>query len=91
MVYLPAIEAVGITIPSTTVARFQASLEGLFALQLHDYLVHDVEVAHQVEAGVRVVQALVGARGVEDVKRTLATDVEPLGEERHNAPYLVPH
>ena len=25
MVYLPAIETVGITIPSTTVARFQAS------------------------------------------------------------------
>ena len=65
MVYLPAIEAVGITIPSTTVARFQEfenySLEGLFALELHDHLVHDVEVAHQVEAGVRVVQALVGA------------------------------
>ena len=39
----------------------------------------------------RVVQALVGARGVEDVKRTLATHVEPLGQERHNAPYLVPH
>ena len=27
-----------------------------------------------------VVQELVGARGVEDVKRTLATHVEPLGE-----------
>ena len=66
-------------------------LVSLFPLQLHDHLVHDVEVAHQVEAGVRVVQALVGARGVEDVKRALATDVEPLGKERHNAPYLVPH
>ena len=59
--------------------------------QFHDDLVHNIEVAHQVEAGVRVVQALVGARGVEDVQRTLATHVEPLLQERHNAPYLVPH
>ena len=62
------------------------------ALEFSNHFVHNVEVAHQVEAGMLVVQALVlcrakrhsraGARGVEDVKRTLATHVEPLGQER---------
>lgn len=61
------------------------------SLELEDDFVYDVEVAHQVEAGVRVVQALVGARGVEDVERTLAAHIEPFGQERHDAPYLVPH
>lgn len=63
----------------------------LFVSKFEDYLVDDIEVAHQVEAGVRVVQALVGARGVEDVEGSLAAYVEPLLQERHNAPYLVPH
>ena len=59
-----------------------ASVEGLFALEFSNHFVHNVEVTHQVEAGMLVVQALVGARGVEDVKRTLATHVEPLGLSR---------
>ena len=40
-----------------------------FFLQLQHQLVHKVAVAHEVEAGVLVVQALVGARGIEDVQR----------------------
>ena len=46
--------------------------------QFHNHLVYNIEVAHQVETCVLVVQALVRARGVEDVQRTLATHVEPL-------------
>lgn len=63
----------------------------LTSSKLEDDFVYDVEVAHQVEAGVGVVQALVGARGVEDVERTLAAHIEPFGQERHDASYLVPH
>ena len=41
--------------------------EGLFVpslpLQFPDHLVHEVAVAHQVEAGMLVVQEFVGARG----------------------------
>jgi len=68
-----------------------SSASPLLVPQFHNDFVYYVEVTHQVEAGVLVVQALVGARGIEDIQRTLATHVEPLGKERHDAPNLVPH
>ena len=38
-----------------------------------------------------VVQALVGARGIEDVKCTLATHIKAFGKKRHDTTDFVPH
>ena len=61
------------------------------ALQLHHDLINNIKIAHEVKTCVLVMQTLVGMRGVEDVQRTLATNVKALSKKRHYAPYLVPH
>ncbi len=60
------------------------------ALELKDEFVDDVEVAHQVEIIVGVVEALTRLRAIKYVKRLLRADIKALMHAHDDSPYLVP-
>ena len=53
-------------------------------------VVHDVEVAHQVEAGLRVMQPFARVRRIEHVQCPFGRYAQALAQQHDDAPYLVP-